>query len=594
MKHWRRPHGSSASCAPGWTGDFNQSIGQAQAALAGLEAKRSSIDHLQLSAADSFVFYSDAIVLLMAVPSEMAKIANRGQIGSAITAYVNLLQGKERAGQERAIGAAGISAGKFDLPSYGHAMGLRAAQEAYFGNYTAAADATQRDFFRETLSGPATDTFQAMRAILAKGGLSGDLPGVDANSWFAAASARIDLLKKVEDRTGADLVATASDIGGQATQSLWLLGTLITAALLACSIIVFILANSISRPLKKLTLAMGRLAAGDLDAEVPGRNRRDEVGEIGRAVEAFKVKALEKARCEAEEKQAQEQAAAAARRADMLRLADSFQATVGTIVDGVSSASTELEAAANTFSKAAETAQQLSTSVAAASEETSANVNSVASASEELSSSVSEIARQVQQSSRIAGDAVQQAQKTDALIGDLSKASERIGEVIQLITDIAAQTNLLALNATIEAARSGEAGKGFAVVASEVKALAMQTAKATDEIGQQIGNIQTATRDSVASIKEIGATIDNIAAIATAIAAAVEEQGSATREISRNIQQAAEGTTQVAEHMTDVSRGAAETGSASAQVLSSARSLSDESAHLKVEVDKFLDSVRAA
>jgi methyl-accepting chemotaxis protein len=238
--------------------------------------------------------------------------------------------------------------------------------------------------------------------------------------------------------------------------------------------------------------------------------------------------------------------------------------------------------------------QSLSGTVAAASEQASANVQSVASATEEMTASVNEISRQVQESSRIASEAVKQAQETDARINKLSQAAGRIGDVVKLITAIAEQTNLLALNATIEAARAGEAGRGFAVVASEVKQLASQTAKATDEIGTQIAGMQAATQESVAAIKEISATIARVSEIAATIAAAVEEQGAATQEISRNVQQAAQGTAQVASNITDVNRGAAETGSASSQVLSSAQSLSSESNHLKLEVDKFLVTVRAA
>jgi methyl-accepting chemotaxis protein len=211
-----------------------------------------------------------------------------------------------------------------------------------------------------------------------------------------------------------------------------------------------------------------------------------------------------------------------------------------------------------------------------------------------MSSSVDEIAKRVHESSAIATEAVRQAEKTDARITELSNAASRIGDVVKLITAIAEQTNLLALNATIEAARAGDAGRGFAVVAQEVKALAAQTAKATDEIGTQIASMQAATQDSVGAIKEIGGTIGRISEIAGAIAAAVQEQGAATQEISRNVHQAAQGTTQVADNITDVSRGASETGTASAQVLGSAQSLARESGRLKSEVERFLHTVRAA
>lgn len=278
----------------------------------------------------------------------------------------------------------------------------------------------------------------------------------------------------------------------------------------------------------------------------------------------------------------------------MRKLADDFEAAVGEIVNTVSSASTELEASASTLTRTAEMTQHLSTTVASASEEASANVQSVASATEEMTSSVGEIGRQVTESTRIASEAVRQAEETDAGISDLSQAAERIGDVVRLITTIAEQTNLLALNATIEAARAGDAGRGFAVVASEVKALAAQTAKATEEIGQQIAGIQTATQRSVASIQQIGGTIRRISEIAATIAAAVEEQTAANNEIARNVQEVAGGTAKVASNISEVSRGASETGSASAQVLSSAQSLSADSNRLKLEVGKFLDTVRSA
>lgn len=352
-------------------------------------------------------------------------------------------------------------------------------------------------------------------------------------------------------------------------------------------------ALSIAKPIRRIAEVLLVLANGDKQVDIPYVGRGDEVGDAANAANTFKDNLIRIEKMEAAQRET-EARAAEQRRVDMHRLADEFQAAVGEIVNTVSSASTELEAAATSLTKTAENTQHLSTTVAVASEEASTNVQSVASATEELSSSVHEIARRVQESSRIAGEAVQQAEKTDARINELSQAAGRIGDVVQLITDIAAQTNLLALNATIEAARAGEAGRGFAVVASEVKALAAQTAKATEEIGTQITGMQKATQESVVAIKDIGGTIKRISDIAGAIAAAVEEQGAATQEISRNVQQAAAGTTQVASNITEVNHGAAETGSASSQVLSSAQSLSSDSSHLKLEVEKFLASVRAA
>jgi len=352
--------------------------------------------------------------------------------------------------------------------------------------------------------------------------------------------------------------------------------------------------RSVSKPLKAMTAAMIELANGNFAVVLPGLGRRDEIGEIAQAVETFKVNAEKKARAEAEEKSRQERLLAEQRKADMIKMADSFEGAVGEIVKTVSSASTELEASADALTSTANRSQQLATIVAAASEEASTNVQSVASATEELSSSVNEISRQVQESARIANEAVDQAQHTNDRVGELSQAAARIGDVVELINTIAGQTNLLALNATIEAARAGEAGRGFAVVASEVKALAEQTAKATGDIGRQIADIQSATEHSVSSIRGISGTIARLSEISSTIAAAVEQQGAATQEISRNVQQAALGTTEVSAHISDVKQGATETGSASAQVLSAAQSLSGDSNRLRLEVGKFLDTVRAA
>ena len=261
------------------------------------------------------------------------------------------------------------------------------------------------------------------------------------------------------------------------------------------------------------------------------------------------------------------------------------------VVEVVASASTEIESNAQLMSATAEQTSRQSSAVAAASEEATSNVQTVASAAEEMSSSIDEISRQVAQSAEIAGSAVEEANKTNATIQGLAEAAQKIGEVVDLINDIAGQTNLLALNATIEAARAGEAGKGFAVVASEVKSLATQTAKATEEIANQIGAMQSVTSESVEAIKGIGTTIERINEIATTIASAVEEQGAATQEIARNVQQAAQGTQEVSSNISEVTKGVSETGQASGQVLEAASGLSKQADELKTEIDAFIESL---
>ncbi|MEN3288065.1 MAG: methyl-accepting chemotaxis protein [Bradyrhizobium sp.] len=414
--------------------------------------------------------------------------------------------------------------------------------------------------------------------------------GVDMSKEYAAIEPTIAEIGK--DVAEQYRVAQSSETDTIAAVNQWMLITL-ALALVIVSTVSLLIGRSISNAIRAMVSAMTRLARGDAEVDVPGVGRRDEIGDMAGAVEVFKTNMIEAERMRAEQS-AIERRQQVQRNEDMNRLASSFESAVGEIIETVSSASTELEAAASTLTSTAERGQTLATDVASASEEAAAGVQSVATATEELSASVNEISRQVQESARIAGEAVGQARRTNERVSELSKAANRIGDVVELINTIAGQTNLLALNATIEAARAGEAGRGFAVVASEVKALAEQTAKATGEIGQQISGMQAATTESVSVIREISQTIERLSHISSAIASAVEQQGAATHEISRNVQQTAQGTHKVSSSITDVQRGTTETGSASAQVLSSAQSLARESNRLKLEVGKFLDTVRAA
>jgi methyl-accepting chemotaxis protein len=435
--------------------------------------------------------------------------------------------------------------------------------------------------------------FEETRKGVYAAGLGGGSYPINSTEWFSQATKAIDDVIALSVIASQEAAKLAESAQRSSLNTLLVNAVLMAFSFLLAAGVLWIVFNRIVRSIGQMTGAMSEIAEGNTSVAVPCVARRDEMGAMARALLIFKENA-EKVQSMQAEREALERAARAEKAAAMNRLADDFEAKVGEIVETVSSASTELEASARTLSATADRSQQLTTTVAAASEQASANVQSVSSATEQLTSSVTEISRQVQESARMAGAAVDQARMTNDRVGELSKAASRIGDVVELINTIAGQTNLLALNATIEAARAGEAGRGFAVVASEVKALAEQTAKATGEISQQISGIQAATQESVNAIREISGTIEKLSEVSSTIAAAVEQQGAATQEISRNIQQASQGTQQVSCNITDVQRGAGETGSASSQVLSAAQMLSSDSNRLKVEVSKFLDSVRAA
>jgi len=354
----------------------------------------------------------------------------------------------------------------------------------------------------------------------------------------------------------------------------------------------WMIGSGIASPVIRMTDTMRKLADGDTQVEIPGIDRRDEVGQMAGTVQVFRdnmVKADELAieqRAEQERKEKRQQV--------IEGHVAQFETSVAAALELLANAATELQSTANSMSATAEETQQQTTTVVAASDQASSSVQTAASAADELSSSIAEINRQVSQSTEITGHAVEEAAATDNKVQRLAEAADKIGDVVQLINDIAGQTNLLALNATIEAARAGEAGKGFAVVASEVKSLATQTAKATEEISSLITAIQSETQESVDSIQSIGRTIGDVNHITTTIAAAVEEQGAATQEIARNVQQAAVASSDVTQNISGVQEAATQTGAAASQVLVSAEELAKQAETLRADVDSFLSNIRAA
>jgi methyl-accepting chemotaxis protein len=572
--------------------EVRQAIGSGLEATKIMDGHREAVSAKRLAGPDSNKVFTGLIGQLLAISREAVKSSEEPAVTAGLLSYYSYVSAKERSGQERATGATGFAAGQFSAAQYQAYVPIVAEQRAFFQAFDSYATPEQRTFARQTVSGKAVEDVEQMRKTALEAGAGAPLGGFTGTAWFNATTARINLMKQVEDHLAADLGKLASEAAAGAQAALIVGLTLVLLVSALSLVMVVTLARGIIRPINGMTKAMQTLANGDTTGEVPARTNRDEIGAMAKSVQVFKDNMIEAERLRAEQQVEQQRQLDRAKR--MEASVAEFEKGVGAVVGMVSSASTELKSAAQSMASTAEETSRQSTAVAAVTEEASANVQTVAAAAEELSASIAEISRQVGSSAKIASKAVDDADKTNAQVQALAEAANKIGDVVKLINDIAGQTNLLALNATIEAARAGDAGKGFAVVASEVKSLANQTAKATEEIAGQINAIQSATADSVQAIQGISTTIREINEIATTIASAVEQQGSATQEIARNVQQASAGTAEVSSNIGSVTQAAGETGASAGQVLTAAGELSAQSEKLKAEVDKFLSEVRAA